>query len=61
MSVLTAGAAGEAAVVVEAAHRLAGLVGAVHRLVALNADSWNTKRHVSKSEKFLDMKQHSSY
>lgn len=50
MSVLTTGAAGEAAVVVEATHRLAGLVGSVHRLVALNADSWNTKQHVSKSE-----------
>lgn len=35
----TAGAAGKAAVMVEATHCLAGLVGSVHRLVALNADS----------------------
>ncbi len=49
--VLTTGAAGEAAVVVEASHSLAGLVGSIHCLVALNADSWNTTQHVSKSEK----------
>lgn len=51
MCALTTGAAGEAAVVVEASHSLAGLVGSVHRLVALNADSWNTTQDVSWSEK----------
>lgn len=49
--VLTAGAAGEAAVMVEAAHSLAGLAGSVHRLVALNTDSWNTTQHMTRSEK----------
>lgn len=33
---LTAGAAGEAAVMVEASHSLAGLAGPMHRLVAFN-------------------------
>lgn len=51
MYILTTGAAGEAAVVVEATHSLAGLVGSIHRLVALNADSWNTTQHMTKSEK----------
>ena len=50
MYVLTAGAAGEAAVVVEASHSLAGLAGSVHRLVALNTDSWNTTQHTTKSD-----------
>lgn len=36
---LTAGAAGEAAVVVEAPHGLAGLAGSEHRLLALHAHS----------------------
>lgn len=49
--VLTTGAAGEAAVMVEATHSLTGLVGSIHRLVALDADSWNTKQCISKSEK----------
>lgn len=40
--VLTTGTAGEAAVMVEATHSLAGLAGSIHCLVALNADSWNT-------------------
>lgn len=35
----TAGAAGEAAVVVEASHSLAGLAGSMHRLVALHTDA----------------------
>lgn len=41
--VLTAGAAGEAAVVVQAAHGLAGLAGSVHLLVALDAGSWKKR------------------
>lgn len=40
---LTAGATGEAAVVVQAAHRLTRLVGSVHLLVALNAGSWKKR------------------
>lgn len=47
---LTTGTAGEAAVMVEATHSLAGLVGSIHRLVALHTDSWNTTQHMSKSE-----------
>lgn len=39
MCVLTAGATGEAAVVVEATHSLAGLVGSINCLVTLDAGS----------------------
>ena len=39
MFVLTTGTAGEATVMVEATHSLAGLVGSVHCLVTFNADS----------------------
>lgn len=46
MCVLTAGTAGEAAVMVEATHGLAGLVGAIHCLVTLNTNSWNTRQKV---------------
>lgn len=50
--VLTAGTAGEAAVVVEAPHSLAGLVGSIHCLVALHARSCNIKQRESdKSER----------
>lgn len=46
--VLTAGAAGEAVVMVKVPHCLAGLVGSVDLLVALNAGSWNNKGHLEK-------------
>lgn len=46
--VLTAGAAGEAVVVVQVPHCLAGLVGSVDLLVALNAGSWNNKGHLER-------------
>ena len=39
---LTAGAAAEAAVVVEVSHGLAGLVGSVDGLVTLHTHPWNT-------------------
>lgn len=45
MCVLTAGAAGEAIVVVQVTHCLAGLVGSVDLLGALNAGSWNNRGH----------------
>lgn len=48
--VLTAGAAGEAGVVVKVPHCLAGLVGSVDLLVALNAGSWNNKGHLEKGK-----------
>lgn len=41
--VLTAGAAGEAAVVVQVTHCLTGLVGSIDLLVALYTASWNNK------------------
>lgn len=50
MCVLTTGAAGEAAVVVEATHSLAGLVGSIDCLVAFNADPWNTTQRTNKTE-----------
>lgn len=40
---LTAGAAGEATVVVQITHCLTGLVGSIDLLVALNTGSWNNK------------------
>lgn len=45
---LTAGAAGEAVVMVKVPHCLAGLVGSVDLLVALNAGSWNNKGSLEK-------------
>lgn len=43
MCVLTAGAAGEAIVVVQVTHCLAGLAGSVDLLGAFNAGSWNDR------------------
>lgn len=60
MYVLTTGTAGEAAVMVEATHSLAGLVGSIHRLVAFNTDSWNTTQHMTRSEKSKE-KTHSKH
>lgn len=50
---LTAGSAGEAAIVVEVAHGLAGLVGSVHSFAALHADSckrWSAREVRSRAE-----------
>lgn len=44
LGILTAGSTGEAAVVVEVAHGLAGLVGSIHALAALHAGTWERER-----------------
>ena len=59
---LTAGAAAEAAVVVEVSHGLAGLVGSVHGLVTLHTHPWNTtnahKNVLSQGTTFPSLIQH---
>lgn len=49
--VRTASTAGEAAVMVETTHSLAGLVGSIHFLVTLNTDSWDKTKNNTKLEK----------
>lgn len=45
--VLTTGTTDETAVMVEAAHSLAGLVGSIHCLITLNTDSCNTTQNIT--------------
>lgn len=45
--ILTTGTTGEAVVMVEATHSLAGLVGSIHCLVTLNTDSCNTTQNIT--------------
>lgn len=52
--VLTAGAAGEAAVVVQVTHCLTGLVGSIDFLVALNTYSWNKKKRQNAFKKIKE-------